>query len=99
MRYRHAAGCSEDLRRWFLQNETELFRHRFVHNPPADLDGWLAKHNLNYEAVRNCIRTTELGVMSHSQIVFPVQISREEAAEFSQQLFLAGNARAKHEDR
>jgi len=42
---------SEDLRRWFLQNETELFRYRFVHNPPADLDAWLTQHNLQYEAI------------------------------------------------
>uniref|UniRef100_A0A7S3C2H3 DNA primase large subunit C-terminal domain-containing protein n=1 Tax=Haptolina ericina TaxID=156174 RepID=A0A7S3C2H3_9EUKA len=43
---------SEDLRRWFLQNETELFKHRFaLHQQGDDLNGWLARHNLKYEAI------------------------------------------------
>ena len=29
---------SEDLRRWFLQNEVELFKWRFVNNPPSDMN-------------------------------------------------------------
>ena len=43
---------SEDLRRWFLQNEVELFKWRFVNNPPDDMNLWLKAHSLNYEAVR-----------------------------------------------
>jgi DNA primase large subunit len=42
---------SEDLRRWFLQNEAELFKWRFVHNPPDDLGAWLSAHNLKYKAI------------------------------------------------
>jgi hypothetical protein len=42
---------SEDLRRWFLQNETELFKWRFQHNPPDDLNRWLANNGLHYEAI------------------------------------------------
>lgn len=43
--------CSEDLRRWFLQNETELFKWRFTHNPPEDMNHWLASNGLRYEAI------------------------------------------------
>lgn len=42
---------TEDLRRWFLQNETELFKWRFQHNPPDDLNRWLANNGLHYEAI------------------------------------------------
>ena len=51
---------SEDLRRWFLQNEVELFKWRFVNNPPDDMNQWLKAHSLNYEAVRpqaHCLTT------------------------------------------
>ena len=55
-RYSHfilrLAYCrSDDLRRWFLQNELELFRWRFVSNPPEDRTSWLAKNGLKYEAI------------------------------------------------
>ena len=42
---------SEDLRRWFLQNEIELFKWRFQNNPPSDINGWLAANGLKYEAI------------------------------------------------
>ena len=42
---------TEDLRRWFLQNETELFKYRFTNNPPADMGRWLADNGLRYEAI------------------------------------------------
>lgn len=42
---------SEDLRRWFLQNEIELFKWRFANNPPEDLNTWLAANGLKYEAI------------------------------------------------
>jgi hypothetical protein len=42
---------SEDLRRWFLQNEVELFKWRFVNNPPEELNAWLARNGLRYEAI------------------------------------------------
>ena len=42
---------SEDLRRWFLQNEVELFKWRFVNNPPDDMNLWLKGHSMNYEAI------------------------------------------------
>jgi len=42
---------SEDLRRWFLQNEIDLFKWRFVNNPPEDLNAWLTANGLQYEAI------------------------------------------------
>ena len=42
---------SEDLRRWYLQNEVELFKWRFVNNPPDDMNLWLKGHSMNYEAI------------------------------------------------
>ena len=42
---------TEDLRRWFLQNETELFKWRFANNPPEDISAWLASNGLRYEAI------------------------------------------------
>ncbi|EOD09588.1 hypothetical protein EMIHUDRAFT_52656, partial [Emiliania huxleyi CCMP1516] len=42
---------SEDLRRWFLQNELELFKWRFVNNPPEDRAAWLRAKGLQYEAI------------------------------------------------
>lgn len=42
---------SEDLRRWFLTNELELFKWRFVNNPPDDRNAWLRAHGLRYEAI------------------------------------------------
>eukprot|EP00967_Tisochrysis_lutea_P124593 scaffold208473_cov30-Tisochrysis_lutea.AAC.2 len=42
---------SEDLRRWFLTNELELFKWRFVNNPPDDRGEWLRSHGLKYEAI------------------------------------------------
>lgn len=55
-RYSHfilrLAYCrSDDLRRWFLQNELELFRWRFVSNPPDDRNAWLARNGLKYQAI------------------------------------------------
>jgi DNA primase large subunit len=42
---------SEDLRRWFLTNELELFKWRFVNNPPEDRNAWLRSHGLRYESI------------------------------------------------
>ena len=42
---------TEDLRRWFLQNETELFKYRFVNNAPDDMNRWLSTNGLRYEAI------------------------------------------------
>lgn len=42
---------SEDLRRWFLQNELELFKWRFVNNQPDDRAAWLRAHGLTYDAI------------------------------------------------
>ena len=47
------AHRSEDLRRWFLQNEVELFKWRFVNNPPDNMNEWLKGHSMNYAAVRD----------------------------------------------
>ena len=46
-----SAVRSEELRRWFLQNETELFKWRFLNNPPEDINGWLSANGLKYEAI------------------------------------------------
>ena len=42
---------SEDLRRWFLQNEVELFKWRFVNNPPSDMNRWLQANGMKYESI------------------------------------------------
>ena len=43
---------SEDLRRWFLQNEVELFKWRFVNNPPVEgMNRWLQANGMKYEAI------------------------------------------------
>jgi DNA primase large subunit len=42
---------TEDLRRWFLQNEIELFKYRFQYNRPEDMNRWLADNGLKYEAI------------------------------------------------
>ena len=34
-----------------MQNETELFKWRFVNNPPEDMNRWLADNGLRYEAI------------------------------------------------
>ena len=34
-----------------MQNETELFKWRFIHNPPEDMNRWLADNGLRYEAI------------------------------------------------
>jgi DNA primase large subunit len=49
---------SEDLRRWFLQNEVELFKWRFVNNPPDNMNEWLKGHSMNYAAISKDEATT-----------------------------------------
>ena len=43
--------AGEDLRRWFLQNEVELFKCRFVNNPPSDMNRWLQANGMKYESI------------------------------------------------
>ncbi|KAM9726242.1 DNA primase large subunit [Menidia menidia] len=42
---------TEDLRRWFIQQEIDLFRYRFKNLDPKKNLEWLHKNNLNYEAI------------------------------------------------
>lgn len=42
---------SEDLRRWFLQHESELFRFRFNQSTPAQIDSFMRENNLGYTPI------------------------------------------------
>uniref|UniRef100_A0A8C7WN01 DNA primase large subunit n=1 Tax=Oryzias sinensis TaxID=183150 RepID=A0A8C7WN01_9TELE len=43
---------TEDLRRWFIQQEVDLFRYRFTDLPPQQKLEFLHKNNLKYNTVR-----------------------------------------------
>lgn len=45
----------EDLRRWFIQQEVDLFRYRFNQLEPNQKQEFLHKNNLQYNTVRFCI--------------------------------------------
>ena len=42
---------SEDLRRWFLQHECELFRFRFQQSSPGQIDAFMKANNLGYAPI------------------------------------------------
>jgi len=42
---------SEELRRWFLHNEVELFKWRFMNHPAEDRDAWLHRNSLKYQSI------------------------------------------------
>ncbi|EGD72835.1 DNA primase large subunit [Salpingoeca rosetta] len=42
---------TEDLRRWFLTQETELFRHRLMHQDTQSVNKLLALNNMQFKAV------------------------------------------------
>mmetsp|Transcript_17053 Transcript_17053/g.28519 ORF Transcript_17053/g.28519 Transcript_17053/m.28519 type:complete len:477 (-) Transcript_17053:443-1873(-) len=42
---------SEDLRRWFLSNEIELFKWRFITTSPEERNRWMLSSGLHYEAI------------------------------------------------
>lgn len=41
----------EELRRWFMQQELDLFRFRFLREGPDSRDEFLRENSLNYEPV------------------------------------------------
>ena len=67
---------SEDLRRWFLQNETELFKWRFTHNPHDNMSAWLATNGLKYEAI-----SADESTRFADQLLQTLKCRREEDAE------------------
>ncbi|XP_036430322.1 DNA primase large subunit [Colossoma macropomum] len=42
---------TEDLRRWFIQQEMDLFRHRFTDLPPKFKTEFLHRNNLKYDTI------------------------------------------------
>ena len=42
---------SEELRRWFLANESELFRFRFENETSANIERFMEKNGLHYESI------------------------------------------------
>ena len=44
--------CREDLRRWFIQQEMDLFRYRFSDLPARYKTEFLHRNNLQYDTVR-----------------------------------------------
>ena len=42
---------TEDLRRWFLTQECQLFRLRFASSSPAEIDGFMARAGLRYKPI------------------------------------------------
>lgn len=44
-------SCSEDLRRWFIQQEVDLFRYRFNDLTSKQKLDFLHKNNLQYNTV------------------------------------------------
>ncbi|XP_052101328.1 DNA primase large subunit-like [Mytilus californianus] len=48
---------SEELRRWFMQQELELFRFRFLREGPDSRDEFLRENCLNYEPISDDLKT------------------------------------------
>mmetsp|Transcript_4424 Transcript_4424/g.5118 ORF Transcript_4424/g.5118 Transcript_4424/m.5118 type:complete len:373 (-) Transcript_4424:156-1274(-) len=62
---------TEELRRWFLTNECELFALRLKNSKPSEIDDFLEKNGLGYEPISNsekerlCAHLTSLtGIMA-----------------------------------
>ena len=75
----HLAWHSEELRRWFLHNEVELFKWRFMNHPAEDRDGWLHRNNLKYQSARRALaRAHPSRFAPWPSVCRAWQISREE---------------------
>ena len=75
---------SEDLRRWFLQHECDLFRFRFQHNSSsAQIDAFMRENNLGYSpitheekrALREPLRAVYFGNMRSGTAVSKIEDS------------------------
>merc|ERR1719187_2316192 len=42
---------TEDLRRWFLQHETDLFRARFMHSSPDDIKAFMQQSKMHFTPI------------------------------------------------
>ena len=47
---------TEELRRWFIQHEVFLFRHRLESAPPSDFEHFLKSNDLRFEVVSEAER-------------------------------------------
>ncbi|XP_008292230.1 DNA primase large subunit [Stegastes partitus] len=57
---------TEDLRRWFIQQEVDLFRYRFTDLPPEQKLELLQKNNLQYHAISAEEKKALSGKLVHS---------------------------------
>lgn len=61
---------SEELRRWFMQQELDLFRFRFLRENADSRDDFLRENNLNYEPISDNVKmelTSELRAAAGSK--------------------------------
>ena len=47
-----ASTFSEDLKRWFISQEVDMFRYRFMQESAQSIEDFLKISGLNYEPVR-----------------------------------------------
>lgn len=58
--------CREDLKRWFLQQELDLFRFRFLMETAEEKQKFLKVNSLDYNPV--CLRKCTYAVINHDQL-------------------------------
>lgn len=58
--------CREDLKRWFLQQELDLFRFRFLMETAEEKQKFLKVNSLDYNPV--CLRKRTYAVINDDQL-------------------------------
>lgn len=58
--------CREDLKRWFLQQELDLFRFRFLMETTEEKQKFLKVNSLDYNPV--CFRKRTYAVINDDQL-------------------------------
>ncbi|XP_036403246.1 DNA primase large subunit [Megalops cyprinoides] len=57
---------TEDLRRWFIQQEMDLFRYRFTDLPPKFKSDFLHRNNLHYDTISSEEKENLMDKLVHS---------------------------------